>query len=77
MLAAEIAKILNIPTNKVVFAEQQRQDETMKKEDLTFTQVYRNDLDIVEAFMKQQGIKNRRDGIRAVIEYANSHGAFS
>ena len=77
MLAAEIAKILNIPTNKVVFAEQQRQDETMKKEDLTFTQVYRSDLDIVEAFMKQQGIKNRRDGIRAVIEHANSHGAFS
>ena len=49
----------------------------MEKEELTFTQVYRKDLDIVETFMKKYGIKNRRDGIRVAIEYANSHGALA
>lgn len=59
--------------SKLVCDKQSQQEISMEHE--TTAKVYTKDLNIVRAFMSNNGIVKTADGIRVAIEYANAHGA--
>jgi metal-responsive CopG/Arc/MetJ family transcriptional regulator len=47
----------------------------MDRRTYTSTSIYPDDLKVIDDFCKRKELKNRAEGLRIAIQYANAHGA--
>jgi hypothetical protein len=52
-----------------------QQERRMDRRTYTSTSIYPDDLKVIDDFCKRKELKNRAEGLRIAIQYANAHGA--